>query len=112
MIECWGLHDAVLAGRWRIVEMGVRGNNVLELLEPAHLTFKGPADGEIASGALKGFLNVRYGARDGAACAGLSWQGYDDNDLAYGRGWVMIGIADRLVGHFFIHKTDHSGFVC
>jgi hypothetical protein len=100
------------AGRWRIVEMDVWDNNVLDLVEPAHLTFEGPADGEIAFGALKGFLDVRYGARDGAACAEFSWQGYDDNDPACGRGWVMIGTAGRLVGHFFIHKADHSGFVC
>ena len=33
------------------------------------MTFKGAADGEIAFGALKGFLDVRYGARDGSACA-------------------------------------------
>lgn len=100
------------AGRWRIVEMDVWDNDVLDLVEQAHLTFEGPADGEIAFGALKGFLDVRYGARDGAACAEFSWQGYDDNDPACGRGWVMIGTAGRLVGHFFIHNADNSGFVC
>ena len=75
-------------------------------------TFEGAAGGEIAFGALKGFLDVRYGARDGAACADFSWQGYDDNDPACGRGWVIIGTAGRLVGHFFIHNADNSGFVC
>ena len=84
----------------------------LDLVEQAHLTFEGAAGGEIAFGALKGFLDVRYGARDGAACAEFSWQGYDDNDPACGRGWVIIGTAGRLVGHFFIHNADHSGFVC
>jgi hypothetical protein len=74
--------------------------------------FVGPADGEIAFGALKGFRAVRYGARDGAACAEFSWQGYDDNDPACGREWVIVGTAGRLVSHFFIHKADHSGFVC
>ena len=54
------------AGRWRIVEMDVWDNDFLDLIEEAHLTFKGAADGEIAFGALKGFLDVRYGARDGS----------------------------------------------
>ena len=56
------------AGRWRIVEMDVWDNDFLDLIEEAHLTFKGAADGEIAFGALKGFLDVRYCARGGSAC--------------------------------------------
>ncbi|MBB4276676.1 hypothetical protein GGE12_004473 [Rhizobium mongolense] len=49
-------------------------NDVLDLVEEAHLTFQGAADGEIAFVALKGFLDVRYGARDGSACAEFSWE--------------------------------------
>ena len=66
------------AGRWRIVEMDNWDNDVLDLVEEAHLTFQGAADGEIAFVALKGFLDVRYGARDGSACAEFSWEGKDD----------------------------------
>jgi hypothetical protein len=75
-------------------------------------TFEGKSDGEIVFGALKGFLDVRYGARDGSACAEFSWEGHDENDPACGRGWVIIGTAGRLVGHFYIHNGDDSGFVC
>jgi hypothetical protein len=89
------------AGRWRIVEMDVWDKNFLDLLEPAHLVFEGEAGGEIAFGTLKGFLDVRYGGRDGAACSEFSWEGHDDNDLACGRGWVIVGTAGRLVGHSF-----------
>ena len=63
-------------------------------------------------GALKGFLDVRYGARDGSACAEFSWEGHDENDPACGCGWAAIGTAGRLVGHFYIHNGDESGFVC
>lgn len=100
------------AGRWRIVEMDVWGNDFLDLVAQAHLTFEGETGGEIAFGALKGFLDGRYGARDGAACAEFSWEGYDDNDPACGRGWVTLGTAGHLVGHFFIQQGDDSGFVC
>jgi hypothetical protein len=100
------------AGRWRIVEMDVWGNDVLDLGEEAHLTFEGASDGEIAFVALKGFLDVRYGSRDGADCAEFSWLGTDDADEACGRGWVMLGAAGRLVGHIFIHQGDDSGFIC
>ena len=63
-------------------------------------------------GALKGFLDVRYGTRDGAACAEFSWEGNNENDPASGRGWVVLGTAGRLVGHFYIHNGDDLGFVC
>jgi len=72
------------AGRWRIVEMDNWDSAFLNLVEQAHLTFEGKSDGEIAFGALKGFLDVRYGARDGSACAEFSWEGHDDNDPACG----------------------------
>ena len=36
---------------------------------------EGKSEGEIAFGALKGFLDVRYGAREGSACAEFSWKG-------------------------------------
>ena len=100
------------AGRWRIVEMDNWGSDFLDLVEEAHLTFGGKSDGEIAFGAPKGFLDVRYGARDGSACAEFSWEGHDENDPACGRGWAMIGTARRFVGHFYIHNGDDTGFVC
>jgi len=100
------------AGRWRIVEMDNWDNDFLDLVEEAHITFHSAADGEIVFGALKSFLDVRYGARDGSASAEFSWEGFDENDPASGRGWVTISTADRLVGHFYIHNGEESGFVC
>jgi hypothetical protein len=99
-------------GRWRIVEMDVWDNDVLDEFEEAHITFKGGRDGEIAFAALSGSLDVRYGARDGSAGAGVLLGGFDDNEPACGRGWVMLGTAGRLAGHLYIHKGDDSGFVC
>ncbi|WP_441258765.1 hypothetical protein AB7008_09545 [Bradyrhizobium sp. 521_C7_N1_3] len=95
-------------GRRRIVEMDVWDSDFLDLVEEAHLTFQGKSDGEIAFGALKGFLDVRYGTRHGSPCAEFSWEGHDENDPSCGRGWAMI----RLVGHFYIHNGDDSAFVC
>ena len=100
------------AGRWRIVETDVWDNDVLDEVEEAHITFGPGSDGEIVLIAISGDLDVRYGSRDGSACAEFSWQGLDDSEDACGRGWVMIGTAGRLVGHFYIHNGDDSGFVC
>ena len=100
------------AGRWRIVEMDTWDNAFLDLVEEAHRTFTGASDGKIVLGALQGVLDVRYGSRDGSACAEFAWEGQDDNDPACGRGWASLGPAGRLVGHCYIHLGDDSAFVC
>jgi hypothetical protein len=97
------------AGRWRIVELDQWED--LDLLEPAHITFTGKNDGELVFVAVEADLDVRYGSRDGSACAEFSWEGSDDNANASGRGSAPLGTAGRLVGHIFIHKGDDSGFV-
>ena len=40
---------------------------------------------------------------------GYADKAYDAEDR---RGWVVLGTAGRLVGHFYIHNGDDSGFVC
>lgn len=101
------IHVTTVSTSWGLPLAG----EVLDLVEQAYLTFEGAAGGEVAFGVLKGFLEVRYGARDGAACAEFR-EGYDDHDPACGSGWVIIGTAGRLAGHFFIHNADKSSIVC
>ena len=75
--------------------MEVWPDDNLDLIEPAHIAFEGDTDGVFVFGAVKGWLDVRYGARDGAACAEFSWEGHNDADRASGRGWATIGTAGR-----------------
>jgi len=98
-------------GRWRIAEMDAWSDEDMDLVEPAHITFEGDHDGSIAFVAVTGQLDVRYGSRDGSACAEFSWEGFDDTSPTSGRGWVAFGTAGRLVGHVFIHNGDDAGFV-
>ena len=98
-------------GHWRIAEMDAWADEDMDLEGPAHITFEGDHGGSIAFVAVSGILDVRYGSRDGSACAEFSWQGFDDGEPACGRGWVAFGTAGRLVGHIFVHNGDDSGFV-
>jgi hypothetical protein len=98
-------------GHWRIVEMDVWADEDVDLAGPAHITFTGDHGGSIAFVAVSATLDVRYGSRDGSACAEFSWEGFDDAEPACGRGWVAFGTAGRLVGHVFLHNGDDSGFV-
>jgi hypothetical protein len=99
-------------GRWRITLMETwPDDEYLDLVEQAHITFWGKADGGLAFGALQAELDVRYGTRDGSACAEFSLAGQDEGDSVCGRGWASLGTAGRLVGHVFLHKGDESSFV-
>jgi hypothetical protein len=73
--------------------------------------FKG-SEGEMRFIAVTAWLDLRYGARGGEPLAELSWEGVDEGDPRSGRGWLAPGTAGRLVGDFFFHKGDDSGFVC
>jgi hypothetical protein len=97
------------AGRWRITEMDEWDE--IDLLGSAHIAFTGKDSGELAFIAIEADLDVRYGARDGAACAEFSWEGFDDGSPSSGRGCAAFGTAGRLVGHIFVHKGDDSAFV-
>lgn len=74
-----------LAGRWRIVDVDNWDDDLLDLSKMFISPPKGKSDGEIAFGALKSFLDVRYGARDGSVCADFHGE-HDQNDAACGRG--------------------------
>ena len=63
-------------GRWRITEMDEWDE--IDLAGSAHITLSGKDRGEIAFLAVEADLDVRYGWRDGAACAEFSWEGFDD----------------------------------
>jgi hypothetical protein len=77
------------AGWWRIAEMDAWDE--IDLLGSAHITFTGKDGGELVCLAVEADLDVRYGARDGAACAEFSWEGFDDGSAASGRGWSLWG---------------------
>jgi hypothetical protein len=108
MTRCAPGFARAFAGRWRITEMDEWDE--IDLLGSAHIAFTGKDSGELAFIAIEADLDVRYGARDGAACAEFSWEGFDDGSPASGRGLAAFGTG-RLVGHIFIHKGDDSGFV-
>lgn len=98
-------------GRWRIAGMDLWDNDALDLLGPASLTIRGE-EGEMRFIAVTAWLDIRYDTRAGGPIAEFSWEGDDEGDEQSGRGWVAIGTAGRLVGHFYFHRGDDSGFVC
>ncbi|MEM8572932.1 MAG: hypothetical protein AAGG56_18850 [Pseudomonadota bacterium] len=102
---------APFQGRWRITEMDLWDCDALNLVRPAYLKIDGE-DGEMGFIAIKAWLDIRYVTREGKPVAEFSWEGLDERDDRSGRGWVAASPSGGLVGHFFFHRGDDSGFVC
>ena len=101
-----------VVGRWRIMETENWDRDALDLVAPAFIEFDEDGSGSLGFIAVEGSTDWREVQRDGLPGAEFSWEGYDENDPASGRGWVVLGTAGRLAGHFYIHNGDDSGFVC
>ena len=98
------------AGSWRITWTEVWASDALDLIHPAYIRFDDEGLGEFGMIALRGWLDCRYGQRDGRPSVEFSWQGQDDRDAACGRGWAVLEADGALHGWLFIHCADDSEF--
>ena len=95
---------AKLVGRWRIVEVDIWDKDFLDLVETAHLTFKGAADGEIAFGALKAFLDIEYSR----SSVGFTCEGFDEMDEVRGGGSAELLSDGSIEIEFAYHNRRRS----
>src|SRR5271169_2127231 len=98
------------AGSWHITWTEVWDSDALDLVSPAYIQFGEDGLGEFGMIAIRGWLDCRYGQRDGRPSVEFSWQGQDDRDDACGRGWAVQELDGSLRGWFFIHCGDDSEF--
>ena len=101
------------AGRWRIVEMDVWDNDFLDLVEEAHHHLRGQVGRRDrlrrAQAASSMSATARATVRPAPSSPGKGSTRTTPPAVADGS---CIGTAGRLVGHFYIHNGDDSGFVC
>jgi len=83
----------------------------IDLVQPGFIAFDGE-EGEMRFIAVKAWLDVHYGTRDGKPVAEFTWEGMDEGDQRSGRGWVAPREEGGLVGHVYFHMANNSGFVC
>ncbi len=100
----------VFLGRWRITDMELWDQDTFDLAAPARIEFRGDRSGEFHFIAVDGWMDCRFGKRDGAPWVEFSWQGSDEGDEALGRGWAVIDDAGKLTGRIFFHQGDDSAF--
>jgi hypothetical protein len=97
------------AGSWRIRKSALWLAKDLDLLGPALIRFGSHQLGELRLVAIQADLDYRIAMVGGTPRVEFSWQGFDDNDPACGRGWAQLE-AEGLTGCLYIHRGDDSTF--
>jgi hypothetical protein len=89
---------AAFLGAWRIDTMELWAKDAIELLGPGTFIFDDEAFGEFRCIAVRGWMDCRFGDRNGRPLVEFSWQGKDERDDASGRGWAIIDETGTLGG--------------
>ena len=97
-------------GRWRIVAMDLWGPEDVDLVHPGFIEFGKNQTGSFGFLAVEGRIDWREAGRDRQPGIEFTWEGYDEDDPASGRGWAVLDDDGSLRGHIFFHLGDDSGF--
>ena len=104
------LTPSAFLGAWRIETMELWARDAIDLLGPSTILFEDEAFGEFHFIAVRGWMDCRFGERDGKPLVEFSWQGKDEMDDASGRGWAVIEDDGNLAGRIYFHQGDDSAF--
>jgi hypothetical protein len=105
-----GKIESGFRGKWEITSTELWNKEDLDLIETAQFRFAGD-EGDFLMIAMRGWMDCRYGKREGQAAVEFSWAGEDEGDERSGRGWAVLEADGKLRGRLFIHSGDESGFV-
>ena len=94
-------------GRWHIVSMTAW---IVEETAEEYIKFDRNGDSHFQFGCVYGEMDCRLTERDGKPAAEFSWEGHDEDEQVFGRGWAVLE-DDKLSGMIFFHQGDESGFV-
>jgi hypothetical protein len=94
-------------GTWRIAETEMWDQDALDMVVPAHITFKENGLGHFQMIAVQGEIGARFDANR----VEFSWVGDDDGSETSGRGGGEIGKDGKLRGRIYFHQGDDSSFV-
>lgn len=90
--------------------MDLWDGDALDLCGPAFIELAGRRSGSLGFIAVEGSVDWCPVDRHGRPAAEFSWEGFDEDTPASGRGWVVLEGDGSLRGHIFIHLGDDSGF--
>ena len=96
--------DCRLVGRWRIVESDLWDRDHLDLVEPAMMTIRADAHGEIAFGAMQASLALEYSR----STVFFTWAGFGEGDEITGSGSAELNDDGTIKIAFAYHLGDEA----
>lgn len=98
-----------IEGRWNIVSMTEWDEDYLHEEGPAFIEFNPKGTGEFHFGYVQGQMDCQATERNGKPAVEFTWDGNDETEHVFGRGWAVLE-DDQLEGMMFFHFGEDSGF--
>ncbi|MEM6256258.1 MAG: hypothetical protein AAF821_25370 [Cyanobacteria bacterium P01_D01_bin.156] len=99
-----------LTGTWHIQSMELWDEDYFNMEVQAYITIESNYIGEFQFGLVTGDLDGSISGKGDEASLHFSWEGGDENDPAFGRGWCKLKDSNTLEGEIKFHFGDSSGF--
>ena len=96
-------------GKWRIFEMELWDLDFIDMETEGYFQFGKDEMGHFQFGLVQGQIDYRIEKVGAIERLEFSWEGQDENDERFGRGWAIIK-NDYIEGRFYFYLGDDSGF--
>ena len=96
-------------GKWRIIEMEIWDQDFIDMETEGHFLFEKDQLGSFQFGLVQGQIDYRIEIIGEIERLEFSWEGQDENDEVFGRGWAAI-TDDHLEGRFYFYLGDDYWF--
>ena len=101
--------ESPIEGRWDTVSMTEWDMEYLEEELQPFIEFERSGAGVFQFGYVYGEMDCQLTQRDGKPAVEFSWEGNDEGDRVFGRGWAVVE-GDELTGMIFFHQGEETGF--
>ncbi|HVN54367.1 MAG TPA: hypothetical protein VMT46_08560 [Anaerolineaceae bacterium] len=97
-------------GTWQIVEMEMWDETYFNMEVQAFIRVEPNGMGEFQFGLVSGALDGEVVETGKEERFEFTWDGQDENDPAFGSGWLQLSGKDKLQGSIKFHLGDRSAF--
>ncbi|HVN55658.1 MAG TPA: hypothetical protein VMT46_15090 [Anaerolineaceae bacterium] len=99
------------AGTWQIVEMEMWDEDYFNMEVQAFIRVEPNGMGDFQFGLVSGALDGDVVKLGNLERFEFTWEGQDENDPAFGSGWLKLSGKDKVSGSIKFHLGDRSALV-
>jgi hypothetical protein len=97
-------------GTWHILEMDLWDENYFNMEVQAFIRVESNGSGDFQFGLVSGVLDGEVVKTGNLERFEFTWDGQDENDPAFGSGWLKLSGKDKVSGSIKFHLGDRSAF--